>query len=571
MRFFGFWTLFIALLISAVAAYYSIIGLTAIFAAAVIPIVIMGSALEVAKVTTAVWLHRYWDVAPGLMKFYLTTATVVLMFITSMGIFGFLSKAHVEQTSAANESVAQIERITAEISRNEAIIARAEERIAKAEGSTGSRNADIQEQIEAEQDRISKAYERVQPAIDEQNRIIENTRSNDANRTKPYEDQLTNIQNELVRLENSAKDYEASISKLEVDNSAVQPLLAQISELEAEIIRVTNQINSGEKAQVRAAQAIIGVTSDGLFGNTTREALAKWVSGQRARITQIQGEVAQVRRDASGEVTAERERLAGVVRDIRQSQIPALKDRELQMLAKIEEVRASESPLVATARQEIARIRKSVEDQIAASNRLIAELRDQIQIDNGADIDTLIDEQQIKIKEANNTIDKLTEEKYSLEAETRKLEAEVGPVKYIAELVYGENPDKNTLEQAVRWVIVLLVAVFDPLAIVLVLAGVMTINRFGRSEKPPGKKSNPDVEPYYMEEQQVAILEPQDTQEPALTEPVNVEPVQEPAQPEQQAVSIESDKEKVRDPAKPDAGEPPRRKKDTPDNSWLSS
>ena len=107
MKVFGYWTLFVALCISVVAAYYSIIGLTAIFAAAFIPIVIMGSALEVAKVTTAIWLHRYWHITPFLMKFYLTTATVVLMFITSMGIFGFLSKAHIEQTAAANEGVAQ--------------------------------------------------------------------------------------------------------------------------------------------------------------------------------------------------------------------------------------------------------------------------------------------------------------------------------------------------------------------------------------------------------------------------------------------------------------------------------
>jgi len=191
MKIFGFWTLLIALLISGVAAYYSIIGLTAIFAAAFIPIVIMGSALEVAKVTTAVWLHRYWHVAPFLMKFYLTIATVVLMFITSMGIFGFLSKAHVEQTSAATESVAQIERIDTELLRLDQIIKRAEDRIAKAESSTGNRNDDIQEQIEAEQNRISQAYQRVQPAIDEQNQIIESARANDANRTKPYEDQLS--------------------------------------------------------------------------------------------------------------------------------------------------------------------------------------------------------------------------------------------------------------------------------------------------------------------------------------------------------------------------------------------
>jgi len=601
MKIFGFWTLLIALLISGVAAYYSIIGLTAIFAAAFIPIVIMGSALEVAKVTTAVWLHRYWHVAPFLMKFYLTIATVVLMFITSMGIFGFLSKAHVEQTSAATESVAQIERIDTELLRLDQIIKRAEDRIAKAENSTGNRNDDIQEQIEAEQNRISQAYQRVQPAIDEQNQIIESARANDANRTKPYEDQLSNIKDELVRLENSAKEYESTITRLEVDNSAVEPLLAQISAIEEEIIRVTNQINSGEKAAVRAAQAIIGVSSDGLFGNNTREALAKWVSGQRDRITQIQGEVAQVRRDAQGEVNSERERLAGVVNDIRQVQIPRVKERELTMLAKIEEVRAEESPVVKTAREEIARIRRSVDGQIVASNKLIAELREKIQIDNGADIDAIIDEQQLKIKETNNSIDKLTEEKYSLEAENRKLEAEVGPVKYIAEMIYGEQANKSLLEEAVRWVILLLVAVFDPLAIVLVLAGVMTIHKFGRPEPPDPnvKKPLPEVEPIeeeHQEPEQENKIDEETKQTEAPKEDVKV------AQEDVATVGVEEKQESNTDPqqdnssntrtqqAKPAVKAPKsiaekasevktiknvtlkkRVKKDDPDNSWLSS
>jgi len=601
MKIFGFWTLLIALLISGVAAYYSIIGLTAIFAAAFIPIVIMGSALEVAKVTTAVWLHRYWHVAPFLMKFYLTIATVVLMFITSMGIFGFLSKAHVEQTSAATESVAQIERIDTELLRLDQIIKRAEDRIAKAENSTGNRNDDIQEQIEAEQNRISQAYQRVQPAIDEQNQIIENARANDANRTKPYEDQLSNIKDELVRLENSAKEYESTITRLEVDNSAVEPLLAQISAIEEEIIRVTNQINSGEKAAVRAAQAIIGVSSDGLFGNNTREALAKWVSGQRDRITQIQGEVAQVRRDAQGEVNSERERLAGVVNDIRQVQIPRVKERELTMLAKIEEVRAEESPVVKTAREEIARIRRSVDGQIVASNKLIAELREKIQIDNGADIDAIIDEQQLKIKETNNSIDKLTEEKYSLEAENRKLEAEVGPVKYIAEMIYGEQANKSLLEEAVRWVILLLVAVFDPLAIVLVLAGVMTIHKFGRPDPPDTnvKKPLPEVEPIeeeHQEPEQENKIDEETKQTEAPKEDAKV------AQEDVATVGVEEKQESNTDPqqdnssntrtqqAKPAVKAPKsiaekasevktiknvtlkkRVKKDDPDNSWLSS
>ena len=114
-------TLITALAISAVAIYYSVAGLVAIFAAAAVPIMIMGGTLEIAKLVTAVWLHKYWDRAAWWLRVYLSVAVLVLMFITSMGIFGFLSKAHIEQTSAASENVAQIERIEEKIVRNKLI------------------------------------------------------------------------------------------------------------------------------------------------------------------------------------------------------------------------------------------------------------------------------------------------------------------------------------------------------------------------------------------------------------------------------------------------------------------
>ena len=118
-----------ALSISAVAIYYSVSGLVAIFAAAAIPIIIMGSVLEIGKLVTAVWLHWYWDKAKWWLKTYLSIATLVLMFITSMGIFGFLSKAHIEQTAAAEEGIAQLEIIEQDLTRQADIIARAEQRI----------------------------------------------------------------------------------------------------------------------------------------------------------------------------------------------------------------------------------------------------------------------------------------------------------------------------------------------------------------------------------------------------------------------------------------------------------
>jgi hypothetical protein len=91
------------LTISAVAIYYSVVGLTAIFSAAAIPIIIMGSALEVGKLVCASWLKQNWEKAPRFMKYYMTIAVVVLMLITSMGIFGFLSKAHNDQTLVSGD------------------------------------------------------------------------------------------------------------------------------------------------------------------------------------------------------------------------------------------------------------------------------------------------------------------------------------------------------------------------------------------------------------------------------------------------------------------------------------
>ena len=478
----GILTLIIALSISAVAIYYSVAGLVAIFAAAAVPIMIMGGVLEVGKLVTAVWLHKYWKQAAWWLRTYLATAVVVLMFITSMGIFGFLSKAHIEQTSASEESVARIETIQSEIDRQLGIVGRAENRIRDLENSDTGADATIQAQIDKEQVRIDKAFDRIQPAITQQNQIIADARTDDASRTKPYEDQLTSITAEILRLETSAKEYETKIAGLNADSSGVEPLLAQIDAIEKEIIRVTNQLQSSERDQIRAGQAIIGVTSDGAFGGNTRRALVAWVAAQRERITQIQGEVATVRKNATDTVDNERVRLAEVVKDIRTVQIPALKERELTMLGKIDEVRQTESPNITTARDEIQRLRTSAEQQVAQSNELINRLRAQLgNKENAEEVQTAIDEQSERVQTASSEIETLTEERIELEGEYRKLEAEVGPIKYIAEFVYGEAADKNMLEEAVRWVILIIIFVFDPLAVLLLIAAQYTFD-FRRKE-----------------------------------------------------------------------------------------
>jgi len=116
-------TLLTALSIAAVAAWYSIVGLMAIFAGAVIPIAIMGGVLEVGKLVTAAWLHQNWKKTSLWMKSYLTSAVLLLMVITSLGIFGFLSKAHLEHSIAiGGTNELQISNLERQIARQQSII-----------------------------------------------------------------------------------------------------------------------------------------------------------------------------------------------------------------------------------------------------------------------------------------------------------------------------------------------------------------------------------------------------------------------------------------------------------------
>jgi len=398
----GILVLLTALSISAVAIYYSVAGLVAIFAAAALPIMVMGGVLEVGKLVTAVWLHRYWKQATWWLRTYLATAVVVLMFITSMGIFGFLSKAHIEQTSAGQESVAQVERLTTEISRQSDIIKRAEEQITKLETSGTGNDANIQSQIDKEQERIDNAYTRIQPAIDEQQAIIDS-------QGQLYKDELAKI--------------------------------------DADIATLQGYIDAGE---VKKAQQMIGASADGIFGKKTADKIGDWQEAKQAE--------------------------------------------RAELITKIEQ--ASNNPQARRASDEIRRLRTTVETQIAESNRLINRLREQLgNTDKAANIDAEVDEQNLRIKNANAEIDRLTEEKYTLEGEYRQLEAEVGPIKYIAEFIYGEQADTNMLEQAVRWVIIIIIFVFDPLAVLLLIASQYTFE-FHRRKDDSGERLRLEREEY---------------------------------------------------------------------------
>jgi cytochrome c oxidase subunit IV len=235
--------LVIAITISAIAAWYSVAGLAAIFAAAVIPVIIMGGALEAGKIVATVWLHNNWQRVSWAYKTYLIPAIVFLMLLTSMGIFGFLSKGHADQSIVSGDAM--------------------------------SRVAIYDEKIATEKDNIAQAK------------------------------------------------------------------------------RALEQMN----AQV-----------DQMMGRTDSD-----TGAQRAV-------------------------------NIRRAQ---------------------------------AKERNALQAEITKSQKVIQSLQ---------------------------------EERAPLAAEFRKVEAEVGPIKYIAALIYGDNPDQNLLEAAVRWVIILIVIVFDPLALCLILA-----------------------------------------------------------------------------------------------------
>jgi len=186
------------LTISAVAIYYSVVGLAAIFSAAVIPIIVMGSALEVAKLVCASWLKANWEQAPRLMKLYMTIAVIVLMLITSMGIFGFLSKAHSDQSLVS--------------------------------GDVMSRISIYDEKIKTSKDNIEanrKALRQMDEAVDQS--MARSTDEKGANRAVSIRQSQAR---ERTRLQNEIVAEQKNIAKL---NDEAAPIRAEVRKVEAEV------------------------------------------------------------------------------------------------------------------------------------------------------------------------------------------------------------------------------------------------------------------------------------------------------------------------------------------------
>jgi len=314
----AFLTLLTGLAISAVAIYYSVIGLAAIFSAAVIPIIVMGAILEVSKLVAAWWLKANWYRAPFLLKSYMLVSVIVLMLITSMGIFGFLSKAHSDQAITTGDVQAQVYL--------------------------------IDEQIKVERENIANA----------------------------------------------------------------QSLIKQLDD------------------------AVLGINASGV-------------------------------------------------------------DREI-------------------------RLRDGTTRTQSAAERALQVRRSQAK--DRANLTSQIEEAQQKILA-------LQQKKAPIASNLREVEAKVGPIKYIAQLIYGENPDNNLLEKAVTWVIITIVFVFDPLAVLLLLASQMSF-QWARQEKerknelvqetiPPedaGKETPTASEPVVGTVDQGSGAQPQPDPEPSTSDDV---------------------------------------------------
>jgi len=161
-------TFLCALALSGIAAYYSVIGLAAIFTGAFWPIVFMGGVLEASKLVTASWLYRNWKTCPLLLKTYLTTAVIVLMMITSMGIFGFLAKAHIDSTldAGANnvevKTLNQQEKITKD--RLDYLLARAKD--------PSTANNRLDKQIQDTQKELTEISKKKLPLLKESNKLV---------------------------------------------------------------------------------------------------------------------------------------------------------------------------------------------------------------------------------------------------------------------------------------------------------------------------------------------------------------------------------------------------------------
>ena len=188
-------TLFTALAIAATAAWYSIVGLMAIFAGAVIPIAIMGAVLEVGKLVTAAWLHQNWEKTRWWMKTYLTSAVFLLMFITSLGIFGFLSKAHLEHSiSTGGTNELRISNLERQIGNQQRIITDSEKVL-------GQLDQTVQVLLDADRIRGKSGAMATRKGQSEERSALNESINAAYDRIEQYQEELTPLTQEKLAIE----------------------------------------------------------------------------------------------------------------------------------------------------------------------------------------------------------------------------------------------------------------------------------------------------------------------------------------------------------------------------------
>lgn len=237
----AFITLITGLTISVVAAYYSISGLTAIFSAAVVPIIIMGAALEVGKLVASIWLKQNWRISPLTIKAYLIAAVAMLMVITSMGIFGFLSKSHADQGVVSGDALAKV--------------AVFDERIAIQEENIVSRR----ENIAAARTALQQLDEQVNQTL---SRTADATDTNAVNRSVTIRNQQrterTRLNQEIAALQKEIEEINLEIARIKEERA---PLAVELRKVEAEVgpLKYIAALVYGETTPDLLEQAVVWV------------------------------------------------------------------------------------------------------------------------------------------------------------------------------------------------------------------------------------------------------------------------------------------------------------------------
>jgi hypothetical protein len=338
-------TLLSALSISGVAIFYSVIGLATIFPGAFWPVVIMGSVLEIGKLITASWVYRNWKFTPVLLKTYLTIAVVILSLITSMGIFGFLSKAHLEQNLAEDTVTQRIEIINDKIESEETYIKRQTLIIERAEKNLTVVVNNNSGAIDIEKDNIKAVEDKFKTLLAVETNTIKN-----------LSDRLTVLDKDVSDVLTSNKSF------FNEEKAAAELKASQKAE--------RDQINKG--------------------------------------INDAQDRINQLKEDYAIDTAVIQKR--------------------------IEKLRSSD-------------------------------------VDDKSGVEAKIEIAEANILKAQNNIDDLIIDREPLQAKMIKLEAEVGPVKYIAALAVDWGiTEKVDTSEAVRWIILIIIFVFDPLAVLLLIA-----------------------------------------------------------------------------------------------------